>query len=154
MGKRDVEIEREHKKVHLAVFYQCFLHTHLPVFLQNACGDLVGAKIVDDTDFTYILAHSGVTGQWHYSGAFQAFSSIARTEGMRGLYRGVGPTMQRAALLNAAQIPSYDHSKCAILESGLLHEGIACNLVSSMTAGFVTAVVMSPIDLIKTRSVS
>lgn len=125
-----------------------------PVFVQNVCDYIVGAKIVDHTDFTCFLAHSGVTGKWHYSGTFQAFGSIARTEGVRGLYRGVGPTMQRAALLNAAQIPSYDHSKCAILESGLLQEGIACNLVSSMTAGFVTAVAMSPIDLIKTRSVS
>lgn len=59
--------------------------------------------------------------------------------------------MQRAALLNAAQIPSYDHTKYTLISSGLMHEGITCHLVSSMTAGLVTAVVMSPIDLIKTR---
>ena len=62
--------------------------------------------------------------------------------------------MQRAAILNAAQIPSYDHTKYMLLKSGVMHEGIACHLVSSMTAGLVTAIVMSPIDLIKTRFVN
>jgi hypothetical protein len=88
---------------------------------------------------------------WKYKGPFQAFGSIARTEGLHGLFRGVGPTMQRAAILNAAQIPSYDHTKYALLDSGWMQEGMACHFVSSMTAGLVTAIVMSPIDLIKTR---
>lgn len=61
--------------------------------------------------------------------------------------------MQRAAILNAAQIPSYDHTKNMLLKSGVMHEGIPCHLVSSMTAGLVTAIVMSPIDLIRTRLV-
>jgi hypothetical protein len=104
-------------------------------------------------DLRLSLLFQGATPHWQYRGPFEAFGTIARTEGLRGLYRGVGPTMQRAAILNAAQIPSYDHTKYMLLKSGVMHEGIPCHLVSSMTAGLVTAIVMSPIDLIKTRLV-
>lgn len=137
----------------------CLLHCGLQIrfvislFLQPITFFSLVASPALKTQFT-VCCITGVTGQWEYRGPFQAFGSIARTEGLRGLFRGVGPTMQRAALLNAAQIPSYDHTKYTLISSGLMHEGISCHLVSSMTAGLVTAVVMSPIDLIKTRLVS
>lgn len=92
-------------------------------------------------------AHSG----WNYNGPFQAFSSIAKTEGISGLYRGLLPTMQRAALLNAAQAPSYDHAKHALLNAGLVQEGVSCHLIASMVAGLMSAVAIAPVDLIRTR---
>ncbi|KAG0563166.1 hypothetical protein M758_8G008600 [Ceratodon purpureus] len=139
---------------------------HSPLWIKVAAGSLagtIGSAIANPTDVVMIRmqapvqapvvgnAIAGATPHWQYRGPFEAFGTIARTEGLRGLYRGVGPTMQRAAILNAAQIPSYDHTKYMLLKSGAMHEGIACHLVSSMTAGLVTAIVMSPIDLIKTR---
>ncbi|KAH8951355.1 hypothetical protein BDL97_09G023400 [Sphagnum fallax] len=126
----------------------------------GATAGTIGGAIANPTDVIMIRMQApfvttniaGVTlNHWKYKGPFQAFGSIARTEGLHGLFRGVGPTMQRAAILNAAQIPSYDHTKYALLDSGWMQEGIACHFVSSMTAGLVTAIVMSPIDLIKTR---
>lgn len=135
---------------------------HSPLWIKVAAGALsgtIGSAIANPTDVVMIRMQApvvgttmpGATTRWQYRGPFEAFGTIARTEGLRGLYRGVGPTMQRAAILNAAQIPSYDHTKYMLLKSGVMHEGIACHLVSSMTAGLVTAIVMSPIDLIKTR---
>lgn len=41
-----------------------------------------------------------------YANTLAAFGTIARTEGIRGLYRGVGPTTVRAALLTAGQVLS------------------------------------------------
>jgi solute carrier family 25 protein 14/30 len=78
-------------------------------------------------------------------------ASIARTEGLSGLYRGLVPTMQRAALLNAAQAPSYDHAKHMLLNAGIMQEGIACHLVASMVAGLMSAIAIAPVDLIRTR---
>ncbi len=39
-----------------------------------------------------------------YSSTFRAFRHIWITEGMRGLYVGMGPTVQRAAILTATQV--------------------------------------------------
>lgn len=71
-----------------------------------------------------------VAGASKYRNAFAAFPAIYRAEGWAGLYRGVGPTTLRAAVLSAAMLPSYDHSKRVILEAGwieadgrLLHAG-------------------------------
>ena len=86
-----------------------------------------------------------------YKGAFDAFIRISQQEGVRGLWRGVGPTVQRAAIITAAQIPSYDHTKHTLLNRKIMHEGIRLHLVASMLAGLVCATVTSPVDVIKTR---
>lgn len=59
--------------------------------------------------------------------------------------------MQRAGLLTAAQVSSYDHIKHMLLNTGWVEEGVLCHLSASMIAGLITAVVISPVDLVKTR---
>lgn len=86
-----------------------------------------------------------------YSGTFAAFREIAKREGILALWKGVGPTVQRAAILTAAQIPTYDHTKYMLIHRDLMEEGLKIHLVSAMFAGFVTAFVTNPIDVIKTR---
>ena len=80
-----------------------------------------------------------------------AFKSIARNEGALGLWRGVGPSVQRAAIGTSAQISSYDHTKHWLINDWQMHEGIRLHIVAAMVSGFVTAFVMSPVDLVKTR---
>ncbi|KAJ8301792.1 hypothetical protein KUTeg_020779 [Tegillarca granosa] len=72
-------------------------------------------------------------------------------EGIKGLYTGVGPTVKRAAVLTATQIPCYDHTKHTLLNHELMKEGAPLHVVSSMVAGFITALSTSPIDVVKTR---
>lgn len=86
-----------------------------------------------------------------YKGTLDAFVQITRQEGIRGLWRGVGPTVQRAAIISASQIPSYDHTKHTLLNNNYMHEGLRLHFVSSMVAGLVCATVTSPVDVIKTR---
>ena len=49
------------------------------------------------------------------------------------------------------QIPSYDHTKHTILNLGWMKEGVPLHFVSSMVAGFNTALTTSPVDVVKTR---
>jgi hypothetical protein len=44
-------------------------------------------------------------------GTLDAFRRIPREEGFRGFYKGVGPSVQRAAIINGCGIASYDHTK-------------------------------------------
>ncbi|KAF7022537.1 hypothetical protein CFC21_035247 [Triticum aestivum] len=47
----------------------------------------------------------------HYSGALNAYATIVRQEGIGALWTGLGPNMARNALINAAELASYDQFK-------------------------------------------
>jgi hypothetical protein len=55
-----------------------------------------------------------------YPSAFAAYSIIARQEGVRGLWTGVGPNIGRNAIINAAELASYDQARaCRRGSSGM-----------------------------------
>ena len=85
-----------------------------------------------------------------YKNTIKAFKYILRTEGVRGLYRGVSATCIRSSLLTAGQLSSYDHSKQLLKASGLLTEGIPLHVSSSIVSGLVAATFCAPADRIKT----
>lgn len=128
---------------------------HTPLWKKIAAGAIsgtIGSAIATPTDLVKVRFQAVGPGQKSkYRHTFHAFWTIARTEGIRGLWTGVGPTVQRAAILTAAQIPSYDHTKHTLLNAQLMEEGPALHGVSSVIAGFVTALSTSPFDVVKTR---
>lgn len=128
---------------------------HTPLWKKIAAGAVsgtIGSAIATPTDLVKVRFQAvGPAQQSKYRNTFHAFWTIARTEGIRGLWTGVGPTVQRAAILTAAQIPSYDHTKHTLLNAQLMVEGPALHGVSSVIAGFVTACSTSPFDVAKTR---
>lgn len=85
-----------------------------------------------------------------YKSTAQVFKDVLRTEGVRGLYRGVSATCLRSSLLTAGQLSSYDHSKQLLKASGLLSEGLPLHLTCSVVSGLVAATVCAPADRIKT----
>jgi len=74
-------------------------------------------------------------------------------EGVRGLWRGVVPTAQRAALVAGLQLPVYDLTKQRLCASNNPHlkESVVCHLISSLTAGMSAAVASNPVDVVRTR---
>jgi hypothetical protein len=76
---------------------------------------------------------------------------VANEGGVRALWQGVGPNVQRAALLTATQVPTYDEFKRQALRRGWFEEGLGLHFVGSSVAGFLTAVVTNPVDVVKTR---
>jgi solute carrier family 25 uncoupling protein 8/9 len=46
-----------------------------------------------------------------YSGAMNAYSTIAKQEGVTKLWTGLGPNVARNAIINAAELASYDQVK-------------------------------------------
>ena len=94
----------------------------------GATAGALGSGIANPTDLVKVrMQAQGITPSAHYySNMWQAFVHIYRAEGVRGLYKGVGPTTQRATLLTASQLASYDHIKHSLLSWHWLHfhEGI------------------------------
>ncbi|XP_077240580.1 mitochondrial substrate carrier family protein isoform X2 [Tasmannia lanceolata] len=76
---------------------------------------------------------------------------IVSEEGMKALWKGVGPATARAAALTASQLATYDESKQALIRLTPLEEGFPLHLISSATAGTVGTLVTAPVDMIKTR---
>ncbi|XP_034451152.1 mitochondrial brown fat uncoupling protein 1 [Hippoglossus hippoglossus] len=86
-----------------------------------------------------------------YNGTMQAYKHIFQNEGMRGLWKGTLPNITRNALVNCTELVTYDLIKEAILKHKLLSDNLPCHFVSAFGAGFVTTVIASPVDVVKTR---
>lgn len=107
-----------------------------------------------------------------YPSMTAAVRTVVAKSGYIGLWAGVGPNVLRAAMLTASQLPSYDHSKHLLFQTGWgwVREGLLLHTVCSMIAGVVSATsgcsayhfmassnhipfipVTSPADVIKSR---
>ncbi|NWZ68241.1 UCP3 protein, partial [Acrocephalus arundinaceus] len=113
-----------------------------------------------------------------YSGTVDAYRTIAREEGIHGLWRGTLPNIARNVIINCGELVTYDLLKDALLRTQLMtgedSEGghgqmpslslqhptpvsspppdkIPCHFVAAFGAGFCATVVASPVDVVKTR---
>ncbi|XP_057312554.1 putative mitochondrial transporter UCP3 [Hydractinia symbiolongicarpus] len=86
-----------------------------------------------------------------YKSTFDAYKTIARTESIRGLWRGVSTNIVRLSVVNCTEIVAYDVFKSYILYKQLMEDKVPLHLVSALGASFVSVLVTSPIDVVKTR---
>ncbi|KAF2157689.1 mitochondrial carrier [Myriangium duriaei CBS 260.36] len=89
--------------------------------------------------------------QHHYRNAWDGLSQIYRAEGLRGLYRGVGPAMVRTGFGSSVQLPTYFFAKRRLVRHFDMKEGPALHLLSSTASGFVVCCVMHPPDTVMSR---
>jgi solute carrier family 25 protein 14/30 len=126
--------------------------TKEPLYKKIIAGGLagmVGSGIANPTDLIKVRfqasSESAKVGLWATA------KQIVQQEGFVGLYRGVGPTTQRAMILTATQLPIYDHSKRVLMETGYFQEGYTLHFIASMISGFFCATTTSPVDVVKSR---
>jgi hypothetical protein len=126
---------------------------HTPLWLKITSGALTGATgSILANPFDLVKVRMQAAGRTPYASVLAALREIKQEGGgWKGLWRGSGPTVQRAALLTASQVPSYDHVKHALKNGGYVQEGYLCHFGCSMVAGVVAAAVTSPVDLVKSR---
>ncbi|MBA0842445.1 hypothetical protein Goarm_002269, partial [Gossypium armourianum] len=82
-----------------------------------------------------------------YSGALNAYSTIARQEGVKALWTGIGPNIARNAIINAAELASYDQVKQTILKIPGFTDNVVTHLLSGLGAGFFAVCIGSPVDV-------
>ncbi|XP_057490265.1 mitochondrial uncoupling protein 5-like [Actinidia eriantha] len=87
----------------------------------------------------------------NYKSVFDAITRMSKQEGITSLWRGSSLTVNRAMIVTASQLASYDQFKETILEKGLMKDGLGTHVTASFAAGFVAAVASNPVDVIKTR---
>lgn len=87
----------------------------------------------------------------NYNGVIDAITRMSKQEGVTSLWRGSSLTVNRAMIVTASQLASYDQIKEAILDNGVMGDGLGTHVTASFSAGFVASVASNPVDVIKTR---
>ncbi|GAB2232122.1 hypothetical protein Drorol1_Dr00011145 [Drosera rotundifolia] len=87
----------------------------------------------------------------NYKSALDAITRMVKSEGVSSLYRGSSLTVNRAMLVTASQLATYDQVKEAMVERGARGDGVGTHVGASFVAGFVAALVSNPVDVVKTR---
>lgn len=82
--------------------------------------------------------------QHDYKNAVDGMRKIHSTEGVKGLYRGVGAAMVRTGFGSSVQLPTYFFAKRRLVKHLGMEEGPALHLASSTASGFVVCCVMHP----------
>ncbi|KPJ13301.1 Kidney mitochondrial carrier protein 1 [Papilio machaon] len=119
---------------------------HLPT--DTLCAALAGglsSAIANPTDVLKVRMQVGDEKR----NLVRCFVSIHRAEGVAGLWRGVGPTSQRAALIAAVELPVYDACKRRLQPA--LGDAPLNHLASSLLASLGSAVASTPLDVVRTR---
>lgn len=81
-------------------------------------------------------------------------SPVLTSAAVAGFFSGVRPSVTRAAVINGCGIAAYDHSKQLTLRITGAEDGLLPRVVGSLISGFVSAVVSTPLDVVKTRLMS
>merc|ERR1712087_924312 len=82
----------------------------------------------------------------------QIMKNVYAMDGIVGFWAGVWPNICRAFLVNAAEIGMYDNAKNWIIHDyQLCSDGIIGHVGASFVAGVSSALISTPVDVIKTR---
>jgi len=115
----------------------------------------LGSLIGNPADLALIRMQADTTlpveERRNYKNVFDAFSRIIREEGVVSLWRGCGPTVARAVVLNLAMLAPYDEVKERLNKLSGTKDTVSTRLIGSAIAGFLSAFCSLPFDNIKTK---
>lgn len=130
----------------------------LPVVKKVVAGLIagaVGALVGNPADVAMVRMQADgrlpLLARRNYASVGDAIMKIVKTEGVGTLWRGSLPTVQRAMVVTAATLASYDQVKEFLIANKVMEEGVGTHLVASCVAGVVAALASNPIDVVKTR---
>lgn len=130
----------------------------LPLGRKIAAGLLaggIGAAVGNPADVAMVRMQADgrlpAAQRRNYKSVVEAIQRMVKDEGVTSLWRGSSLTVNRAMLVTASQLASYDQIKETILDRGVMKDGLGTHVTASFAAGFVAAVVSNPVDVIKTR---
>jgi solute carrier family 25 uncoupling protein 8/9 len=122
--------------------------------LAGLASGAIGILVANPTDLVKVRMQSEgrlAAGQApRYTGVLNAYSTIVKQEGLRGLWTGIGPAVMRNSIINATEMASYDTAKEALIGQGM-KDGLPVQFGAGLAAGLMATLVGSPVDLVKTR---
>ncbi|XP_011406045.2 PREDICTED: kidney mitochondrial carrier protein 1-like [Amphimedon queenslandica] len=120
--------------------------------ISGISAGAIAAAIANPTDVLKVRMQAATSIEYQRrQNVFLAFIKLYQSEGVKGLYRGVGPTSQRAAVVAGVLLPSYDFFKKILIQSGFEGNDVMTHFVASFLAGILGAIATNPIDVVKSR---
>jgi solute carrier family 25 oxoglutarate transporter 11 len=131
----------------------------LPLHRKIAAGLIaggVGAAVGNPADLAMVRMQADgrlpLAERRNYRSVGDAIGRMTRDEGVRSLWRGSALTVNRAMIVTASQLATYDQAKEAILaRRGQAADGLGTHVAASFAAGIVAAAASNPVDVVKTR---
>nr|XP_018669017.1 mitochondrial uncoupling protein 3 isoform X2 [Ciona intestinalis] len=122
--------------------------------LAGATTAIMAATMFQPTEVVKIRMQAQTrlpASQRTYTSSVQAYRSIFRHGGIPELWKGLGANATRLSVVNVSELVTYDLVKEFILDHKILNDNPICHFTSAFISGFVTTLVASPVDVVKTR---
>ena len=119
--------------------------------LSGGIAGAIGITVCNPTDVlkTKMQTNQSLT---HSISMTQIMKNVYAMDGIFGFWAGVWPNICRAFLVNAAEIGMYDNAKNWIINDyQLCKEGMVGHVSASFVAGVSSAMISTPVDVVKTR---
>ncbi|CEM34782.1 unnamed protein product [Vitrella brassicaformis CCMP3155] len=130
-----------------------------PTLMQRILAGLtsgaIGMLVANPTDLVKIRLQADARrppgAPPRYTGSIDAYRRIVVDEGFFKLWTGVGPNIVRNSIICSSELAAYDTIKIELLKRKLMKDGLPLHFTAALGAGFVTTIVGSPVDVLKTR---
>lgn len=130
----------------------------LPLYKRafaGASAGVLGQAVASPTDLVKVRMQADgrrvVQGlKPRYAGMSDAMRTIMKEEGVKGLYKGLGPNLYRAGLVNLGELTTYDTAKHFLLDSGW-KDNLTTHTASAIVSGFFATAFSCPADVVKSR---
>ncbi|CAK8696152.1 unnamed protein product [Clavelina lepadiformis] len=124
--------------------------------IAGLCAGSVGQFVASPMDLVKVkmqMKNHRMLGNTepNFTNVCHALRSTYHANGIKGLWAGWVPNVQRAALVNVGNLTTYDVAKQYILRNTRLKDNWFCHMLASICSGFVAAVLGTPADVVKTR---
>ncbi|KAI4389466.1 hypothetical protein MLD38_001691 [Melastoma candidum] len=130
----------------------------MPLARKIAAGLIaggIGAAVGNPADVAMVRMQADgrlpIDQRRNYRSVVDAISCMAKQEGVASLWRGSSLTVNRAMIVTASQLATYDQVKESVIGNHMMADGLGTHVTASFAAGFVAAVASNPVDVIKTR---
>lgn len=133
----------------------------LQLLLAASLAGALGGVAGNPSDIILVRMTSDLVREpdkrYNYSNALTGLISLFKSEGARGLGRGIGTNTARAILMNASQVCSYDFFKGKLVYTTLpvfnyeLEDNLLTHFLASCSAGTVATTICSPADVLRSR---
>ncbi|VDO37822.1 unnamed protein product [Brugia timori] len=129
-----------------------------PIWQSAICGLVSGAVaqfLASPTDLIKVQMQAkrlrkSDSVQPRFPNSYHVFVVLYKSNGFTGLWTGWLPNTQRAALLNMADLATYDFTKHWLIAKGCL-DNYYTHFIASLVSGMAAAVISTPADVVKTR---